>query len=56
MKAKRKVVTFDEKRRAVYNFHVNMDKQLLASKCIALMYNKDILEEYRELPTNYKVK
>jgi len=51
MKAK---VTFDQKRKAVFEYYKNKDKAELASLIIALMYNKDIIQEYRELPADFK--
>jgi hypothetical protein len=49
-------VTFDEKRKAVYDWHMKQDKSYLCSKIMALFYNKDLEQEYKELPNDCKLK
>jgi hypothetical protein len=48
--------TLEQKRKAVYEWHMNQDKQYLCSKILALFYKADLEQEYRDLPKEYKVK
>ena len=54
MKTRRKI-SMDEKRSAVYDYHCTLSKMELASKIISLMYEKDIKNEYKQLPKRFKV-
>jgi hypothetical protein len=47
-------IDFNFKRKAVYEYYKTRSKDELASLVISLMYAKDILSEYKELPTEFK--
>jgi hypothetical protein len=46
--------TPEEKRTAVYNWHMEQSKSYLCSKILALFYKTDLEQEYKDLPKQYK--
>jgi hypothetical protein len=54
-KKKRRVISFDEKRHAVYQYYMTRDKSELCSLILALFYPKDLKAKYKALPKRFKL-